>query len=89
VQVCDRFALAYYPNFVDLYDTQQYDLDLPERRAARIASESGVPVRDLGDALRSLPQCPYQPFNMHFTLAGHQAMAIIASQAIQVLGRAR
>lgn len=83
VQVCDRSALVYYPNFVDLHDARRYDFFLPQRRAARIASESGVPILDMRQALRRLPQCPYQPRNMHFTVAGNAAAAAFAARALE------
>ncbi len=82
-QVCDRSTLAYYPEFVDLRDPWRYDLTLPEARAQRISQLSGAGIWDIGDTLRRLPECPYQPRNMHFTRAGHRAVAEWAASLLE------
>jgi peptidoglycan/LPS O-acetylase OafA/YrhL len=76
VQVCGQDQLAYYPKPVDLTDTTRFDLDLPQRMTKEIADSLSFSYYDLRPTLRALPTgCPYQPHNMHWTVAGHQAVA--------------
>jgi hypothetical protein len=72
VQVCDAEDLEYYPDNVDLAD---FDLDQPQRLALEIAGAAGWEAIDLRPILQSLSECPYQPGNMHWTGAGHEAVA--------------
>jgi peptidoglycan/LPS O-acetylase OafA/YrhL/lysophospholipase L1-like esterase len=85
VAVCDARALRYYPRYVDLADKTKYDLDLADRRAARIAALAHVVLWDLRPALRALPVCPYMPRNMHFTVDGQRAVAEMMAQRIAAL----
>jgi hypothetical protein len=76
VQVCEPDQLAYYPSHVDLGDATQYDLDQPQRITQELAEQLGLGFYDLRPILRSVTTgCPYQPRNMHWTVAGHQAVA--------------
>ena len=69
-QVCED--LPYLRRPVDL---AAYDLERPQATQARIARSLGWRVRDLRPALRGLGACPCQPANLHFTRAGHRAVA--------------
>jgi peptidoglycan/LPS O-acetylase OafA/YrhL/lysophospholipase L1-like esterase len=85
VAVCDARALRYYPRYVDLADRTRYDVDLPDRRAARIAALANVELWDLRPSLRALPACPYMPRNLHFTVEGHRAVADLLARRIAAL----
>jgi lysophospholipase L1-like esterase len=74
-QVCAPAQLKYFPAGVDLTDAQRYDLDRPQRLLKEIADRSGVPSLDLRPVLKASAECPYQPRNMHWTAAGHRAVA--------------
>jgi lysophospholipase L1-like esterase len=74
-QVCAPAQLHYFPAGVDLSDPQRYDLDRPQRLLLEIAKRVDVPAEDLRPLLKNLPECPYQPRNMHWTLSGHRAVA--------------
>lgn len=84
-QVCGPRDLAYWPRFVDLADSSRFDLDQPQRLAAAVAAELGVPAWDLRPALKAAAHgggaaepagaCPYQRRNLHWTAAGHRAAA--------------
>lgn len=84
-QVCGPRDLAYWPRFVDLADSSRFDLDQPQRLAAAVAGELGVPAWDLRPALKAAAAgggaaepagaCPYQRRNLHWTAAGHRAAA--------------
>jgi peptidoglycan/LPS O-acetylase OafA/YrhL len=75
VQVCRPDDLPYYPGNVDLADGNRFDPDLPQRMTREITEPLGFAFVDLRPLLRSLAPCPYQPHNMHWTVAGHQAVA--------------
>lgn len=80
VQVCGPRELAYWPRFVDLSDTTRFDLDRPQRLARGLAAELGLVAYDLRPpllaALAADPQrSPYQRRNLHWTAAGHEAVA--------------
>ena len=76
VQACPPARLAYYPRHVDLSDSTLYDLDLPQRTTRAIADSLGIPCVDLRPAVVSVPAGgAWQPRNMHWTLAGHEAVA--------------
>jgi len=85
VSVCDRQSLRYYPHFVDLGDAARFDRALPERRIHEIAALSAVELWDLEPELQALPVCPYMPRNMHFTPAGHRAVAAMLARKIEAL----
>jgi peptidoglycan/LPS O-acetylase OafA/YrhL len=74
VQVCGPRDLAYYPGGTDLSDTTRFDLDLPQRTTRAIADSLGLACLDLRPALRAASR-PYQPHNIHWTAAGHRAVA--------------
>ena len=87
VQVCGPEQLAYYPKHVDLADSARFDLDLPQRMTKEIANSLSFGYYDLRPALRTLPTgCPYQPNNMHWTAAGHQAVADYLAGALETDG---
>ncbi|MCP3996671.1 MAG: hypothetical protein GY722_16670, partial [bacterium] len=46
----------------------------PQLLANSIATATDMEVLDLRPALRSTAQCPYQPGNMHWLEAGHEAV---------------
>lgn len=73
-QVCGRPDLAYYPRNTDLTDPARYDLELPQRLMAGIASDLGVTFHDLRPVL-SGGECVYQPANKHWLESGHRRVA--------------
>jgi lysophospholipase L1-like esterase len=77
VQVCAPAQLSYYPRSVDLNDTRRYDLDRPQRIVQLLTQQVQVGYHDLRPVLKQLAseQCPYVPYNMHWTAAGHTAVA--------------
>jgi peptidoglycan/LPS O-acetylase OafA/YrhL len=75
VQVCGRRDLAYYPSSIDTRDAARFDMDRPQRTTQAIATRIGVAAYDLRPVLSALPACPYQRYNMHWTVAGHEATA--------------
>jgi peptidoglycan/LPS O-acetylase OafA/YrhL len=76
VQICGADQLAYYPGYVNLNDSSKYDLDLPQRMTEELATTLRLGYHDLRPFLRSLNgECPYQRRNMHWTEAGHRAVA--------------
>lgn len=84
VQVCSADALDYYPRHIDLADSARFDVDQPQRLMSGIADSLNLPLYDLRDALSASPQCPYQPRNMHWTIAGHQTVsAYLADLLVQ------
>ncbi|HXX92471.1 MAG TPA: acyltransferase family protein [Planctomycetota bacterium] len=74
-QVCTAGQLAYYPAHVDLTDESRFDLDRPQRILGQIADDLKIRFLDLRPVLRASSECPYQPRNMHWTVAGHTAVA--------------
>ena len=72
IQVCDAADLDYYPDNVTLDD---FDLDQPQRLAWEVAAAVGFEAVDLRPLLQAMPECPYQRGNMHWTAAGHEAVA--------------
>jgi len=74
-QVCAPTQLKYFPAGIDLTDSQRYDLERPQRLLQEIAERAGVASVDLRPVLKAAPECPYQPRNMHWTAAGHRAVA--------------
>jgi peptidoglycan/LPS O-acetylase OafA/YrhL len=75
VQVCPPRDLPYYPVTLDLGNAARFDLDLPQRETRAIARRLHVPAYDLRPVLTKLRECPYQPWNMHWTPAGQLAAA--------------
>ncbi len=76
IQVCASSELPYFPRYVDLSDTTQFDLDLPQRNAKAMADDLGIAFYDLRPLLSAIPSgCPYQPANMHWLPVGHQTVA--------------
>jgi peptidoglycan/LPS O-acetylase OafA/YrhL len=75
IQVCGRQDLAYYPSSLDTRDAARFDMDRPQRTTQTIAARIGVAAYDLRTVLSSLSVCPYQRYNMHWTVAGHEATA--------------
>lgn len=82
VQVCPTADLAYYPRSVDLNDSARFDLEQPQRILTEIAAAVGVPIYDLRETLRRLVACPYQPYNMHWLPAGHEAVAAFVAETL-------
>lgn len=80
VQVCGPAELGYYPRHLDLQHPR-YDLDLPQRTLGAIAADLGVESHDLRGALQAIG-CAYQPWNMHWLPAGHDAAARVAADAV-------
>jgi hypothetical protein len=80
IQVCEPQDLDYYPSNVDLAD---FDLDQPQRLAREIAAATDIEVMDLRPLLQGLPECPYQPGNMHWTEAGHEAVAAAVAARLE------
>jgi hypothetical protein len=84
VQVCSADALDYYPRHIDLADSTRFDVDQPQRLMSGIADSLSLPLYDLRDTLAASTQCPYQPRNMHWTIAGHQTIsAYLADLLVQ------
>ena len=76
VQVCGPEHLAYYPKPVDLADTGRFDTEQPQRTTREIADALGLAYHDLRPALEAVAGgCAFQPRNMHWTVAGHEAVA--------------
>ena len=76
VQVCDPAQLDYYPRNVNLADTAEFDIDLPQRMTREITDSLGVKYFDLRSIFGSKgPACVYQKRNMHWTVAGHEIAA--------------
>jgi hypothetical protein len=82
VQVCDPRDLAYYPASLDTHDAARFDMDRPRRTTQAIAARIGVAAYDLRPVLASLHTCPYQRYNMHWTIAGHEATAEFLSRRL-------
>ena len=75
IQVCQPGDLAYYPNYVNLQDTERYDLALPQRMTKEISTQLGFLYYDAQLALDSDgSDCFYQEHNMHWTSTGHQVV---------------
>ena len=84
VQACMPDQLAYYPRNVDINNANRFDVDLPQTLMRGIAQALGTPLYDLRQFLSSTSICYYQSHNMHWTIAGHQAVAnYMASVVIQ------
>ncbi len=81
-QVCRPGQLAYWPRYVDLADTTRYDLDQPQRLARAIADSLRIDCWDLRPPLRAADDCPCQPRNMHWTEAGHRAVAAFVAERL-------
>ena len=76
MQVCPPGRLSYFPRHIDLSDSSRFDLDLPQRTTRELADSLGIACLDLRPVLREVRGgCPYQPHNMHWTAAGHRAVA--------------
>jgi peptidoglycan/LPS O-acetylase OafA/YrhL len=74
-QVCRPDQLAYWPDFVNLQDSDRFDLDRPQKLLKTVMDGLGVSTLDLRAALRASPVSPCQPRNLHWTEAGHRAVA--------------
>lgn len=81
-QVCSADDLPYYPSDVDLTDTEEFDINLPQKTTQNILDSLGVPLYDLREPLQATPVCPYQPYNLHWIEIGHQAVADYMTQVI-------
>jgi peptidoglycan/LPS O-acetylase OafA/YrhL len=77
VQVCAPEQLAYYPRGIVLSDAARYDIDGPQRVVQQLARQAQVGYYDLRAPLKELAsaQCPYVPYNMHWTAVGHSVVA--------------
>ncbi len=77
-QICRPRDLPYRPRYVDLSDTTRFDLDQPQRLTRAMADELGIECYDLREPLRAAEasnEKTYQRRNMHWTAAGHAAVA--------------
>jgi peptidoglycan/LPS O-acetylase OafA/YrhL len=76
IQVCQPGQLPYFPRGVNLSDTNQFDMEWPQQTMQALTGELGWQYYDLRPVL-SQPDngCLYQPHNMHWLPAGHQAVA--------------
>lgn len=87
VQVCGPDQLAYYPRYVDLDDATRFDTKQPQRLTKELADDLGLVYYDLRPPLLSTSEaCPYQPRNIHWTAAGHRAVASYLAEALSVDG---
>jgi hypothetical protein len=75
VQVCSPRDLPYFPATLDLQNASRFDMDLPQRETRTIVRHLRIPAYDLRPMLTKLRECPYQPWNMHWTQAGQLATA--------------
>lgn len=77
VQICNPVDLPYFPRYVNLNDTAQFDLERPQRDTAALAESLGIAYRDLRPTIQALDEqgCPYQPYNMHWLPAVHETVA--------------
>lgn len=74
-QICGPDALAYYPDNVDLHDTDNFHLDRPQRLLQQVANELSLPTIDLRPTLQAAATCPYFTCNLHWTADGHRLVA--------------
>lgn len=89
VQVCDAASLHPSLRFVDLRDTDRFDLDQPQRLTTAIAARLGLDAIDLRPLLAGSERCVYQPNNLHWTREGHSAVASFLAGEICDRGRLR
>jgi hypothetical protein len=83
VQACRPDQLAYYPRHVNLNDSTRFDLEQPQRMTKEIADSLAFSYYDLLPVLKSAAEgCPYQSKNMHWTIAGHRAVADYLAQMV-------
>jgi hypothetical protein len=75
IQVCQPDQLKYYPKNIDFGNSERFDQEMPQRLVSQITDTLGIPFVDLRNAFRNEQKCPYQPQNMHWTVAGHQLVA--------------
>jgi peptidoglycan/LPS O-acetylase OafA/YrhL len=84
IQVCRSDNLEYYPGNVNLADSSQFDLEIPQRMAREIADSLRVPFIDLRGVLsKDGGSCVYHPRNMHWTNNGHQLVAAYLAQMLR------
>jgi hypothetical protein len=87
IQVQGPEALDYFPQGVDLADTSRFDPERPQRMTRALAAELGLGFYDLREVLADLPEGPaYHSFNMHWTRAGHGAVARFLAQRLPADG---
>lgn len=71
-QVCAPGSLPYMSS---AFNPADYDMDRPQRLLTKAWNEAGVTtILDLRDEL-SRGQCPYVPYNMHWSAEGHERVA--------------
>lgn len=85
VQVCDDDALGYVNWPLDRKNEERWDWEQPQTVARELAEEFGFVVLDLRKPLQKLDRCPYQKWNMHWTEAGHRAVAEIVASELENL----
>jgi hypothetical protein len=84
IQVTDRTELDYYPNNVNLSDTTQFDLEMPQRKTREIADSLAIRFLDLRVSLSARGTSTfYQRKNMHWTIDGHDVVARASSDFIE------
>lgn len=81
IQVCKSSQLPYYPKYVDFNDTTQYDPDLPQRLASRLAADLHVDYIDMRGAFSS-GSCGFAPHNMHLTADGQRIVSDYLSRRL-------
>jgi peptidoglycan/LPS O-acetylase OafA/YrhL len=75
-QVQGDDPLPYYPRSVDVTDSDRFDLGQPQRLTQKICAGTGIRCLDLRPPLIAVrDRQPYHPGNMHWTKAGHRAVA--------------
>ena len=75
VQVCGPDDITYYPRGFDLSDAALFDFDKPQKITHEIANDLEIKLYDLRIPLQTMDECPYQPRNLHWTVAGHENVA--------------
>lgn len=85
-QVCPPDAVDYTPKKLHVLDTQRFDLDQPQRLSSQVCTQVGLPCIDLRPAFAGtvgLSAC--QRANLHWTSAGHAAVAAFVDAQIAAL----
>ena len=78
VQVCGPRDLAFWPRYVDLADSSRFDRDQPQTLTRALADSLGMEFLDLRGPLVAAEiagRHPCQRRNLHWTAAGHAAVA--------------
>jgi len=85
-QVMLQTQLDYWPRFLDVTNTDVYDLNQPQRLLKEACDAVGFDFFDLREALiAERDKQPYQRKNLHWTIAGHDTAARAIQQFISPL----